>query len=345
MATFTFNESSKMWRAQICVNRIRDSASFPTKNQAKSWAIERAQELKSEKETGVSADKTLRDAFDRYADEVSVTKSGEREEKLRLTRMSDVNIGKPGRTQRFGDVALKDLTQEHISRWRDVRLATVSPQTKKKLAPSTVNREFKTLSSVLHTAKNEWRWIAEVPTVGVRRPQDPPPRDRLISEDEIDRLCLALNFHDKKIANKTQAVAVAFLFAIETAMRAGEICSLKNESISGKVAKLEKTKNGEKREVPLSKRAIKLISYLPAVDDETPLFNLSASSLDTMFRGAKERCGITDMTFHDTRHEAITRLAKKLGVLELARMVGHKDIKMLMIYYNETAENLASKLG
>lgn len=51
------------------------------------------------------------------------------------------------------------------------------------------------------------------------------------------------------------------------------------------------------------------------------------------------------MHFHDTRHEAITRLAKRLDVLELARMVGHRDPRSLMIYYNETAEQLAKKLG
>ena len=51
------------------------------------------------------------------------------------------------------------------------------------------------------------------------------------------------------------------------------------------------------------------------------------------------------MHFHDTRHEAITRLAKRLDVLELARVVGHRDPRSLTIYYNETAEQLAKKLG
>lgn len=32
-------------------------------------------------------------------------------------------------------------------------------------------------------------------------------------------------------------------------------------------------------------------------------------------------------------------------LLELARMVGHRDPRSLMIYYNETAEQLAKKLG
>jgi integrase len=63
-----------------------------------------------------------------------------------------------------------------------------------------------------------------------------------------------------------------------------------------------------------------------------------------MFRKYRKKSGIEDMTFHDSRHEAITRLAKKLHVLDLARMTGHKDIKKLMIYYNESAEDIAGKL-
>jgi len=53
---------------------------------------------------------------------------------------------------------------------------------------------------------------------------------------------------------------------------------------------------------------------------------------------------IKDLTFHDTRHEAITRLAKKLDVLDLARMVGHRDIKQLLTYYNKSAKEIASQL-
>ena len=55
--------------------------------------------------------------------------------------------------------------------------------------------------------------------------------------------------------------------------------------------------------------------------------------------------GIEDLTFHDTRHEALTRLARKLDVLDLARMVGHRDPRSLMIYYNPTASEIAQRLG
>lgn len=54
---------------------------------------------------------------------------------------------------------------------------------------------------------------------------------------------------------------------------------------------------------------------------------------------------ITDVTFHDTRHLAITRLSKVFNPLELARVVGHSNVNQLMTYYNESAAELAKKLG
>lgn len=53
---------------------------------------------------------------------------------------------------------------------------------------------------------------------------------------------------------------------------------------------------------------------------------------------------IDDLHFHDTRHTAITRLAKIFNVLELARIVGHRDLRNLQIYFNMTAEDMAKKL-
>ena len=75
------------------------------------------------------------------------------------------------------------------------------------------------------------------------------------------------------------------------------------------------------------------------------LFKLESASADTMFRRVRDELGIDGLTFHDTRHEAITRLARKVDVLDLARITGHKDLKSLMIYYNATASELAQRLG
>jgi integrase len=114
--------------------------------------------------------------------------------------------------------------------------------------------------------------------------------------------------------------------------------------ISGSVAKINdsKTRAGV-RSVPLSTKALAIIEQLKGVD-ENLVFNVKSSQLDSLFRKAKKLAAVEDLHFHDTRHEAITRLAKKLDVLELARMVGHKDLNMLLVYYNKPASDLAKKL-
>ena len=331
MASYT--KTANGWRVQISVRGQRDSVTRATKALATAWANEREAALRNQVETGVVVGKTFGDAVRRYEIEVSKTKRGHRWEALRLGAMVDILVG----GQRLGDVELAALTSDLIGKWRDARLATVSG--------STVNREMNLLSHVLSTARKEWKWMHGSPTTDVRRPKEAAARDRRVYDEEIDRLNLCLGFDDEPVRTKNQAVAVAFLFAIETAMRAGEICGLTKENISGRVAHLAMTKNGTKRDVALSKRAIELLSLLPVPEsDKKPMFGLGSESLSTLFRKARIKCDIDDLTFHDSRHEAITRLAKKLNVLDLARMVGHRDLRQLQVYYNEAAEDMADRL-
>ncbi|OWW18438.1 tyrosine-type recombinase/integrase [Noviherbaspirillum denitrificans] len=347
----SFKKDGNVWRVQVYVKGQRDSGTFQTKAQAQAWAAQRETELRQNKSTAVIAGKTVRDAFHRYEKEVSRTKRGHRYEALRMGVLAEIEVGE--RPVKFGDIKLSDLTSEHLGMLRDARMSMevaqrqierADPAPIRTVSGSTVNREFNLLSHVFNTARREWKWLAESPTKDVRRPKNPPPRDRRIREDEIERLCLSLGFDDGPAMTVSQRVAVAFLFAIETAMRAGEICALVPEHVQGQVAHLPQTKNGTKRDVPLSKRAVELLSYLPKPEEGGTVFGITSKSLDALFRKAKDRCGITDLTFHDSRHEAITRLAKKLNVLELARMVGHRDLRMLQIYYNATAAEIASRL-
>jgi|GEM_PF-5276146 len=117
-------------------------------------------------------------------------------------------------------------------------------------------------------------------TTDVRKPKEFPPRDRRVTQDEIEKICLVLGFDDEPVRTKNQAVAVAFLFAIETAKRAGEIGGILAEHIPDRVAHLPFTKNGTKRDMPLSSRAITLLSYLPEpTSPANPIFMLGTESL------------------------------------------------------------------
>lgn len=137
---------------------------------------------------------------------------------------------------------------------------------------------------------------------------------------------------------------LAFMFAIETGMRASEIAGLSAEHVDAqkRVAHLARTKNGDTRDVPLSREAVRILGMLPVSD---PLFGFhSGPNLSANWYALKTKAAVEGLSFHDRRHEAVTRLSRKLDVLALAWMIGHRNIRELMTYFNETAEELAARL-
>lgn len=330
----SFRKRSGGWRAEVAIKGIRTSETFSTKAEAVAWAAQVESDIRKGAKVGIVPNKTVEDAFNRYLEEVSSSKPGNKWEITRLRTIQKFRVGKVA----LSEMKLSDLTPETFGGWRDYRL------NKDKVTGSTVNREIKLLSHVFTVCSTEWRWMAENPLKSVRRPRENSPRDVLYDDDQILRITSALGFNEERVSTLSGCLAVSFLFAIETGMRQGEILKLTKDDISGRVATLSKTKNGDSRFVPLSKRALELLTFLPEPEEGGTLFHVSSHSAGTLFRRAKIRCGLKDYTFHDTRHLAVTRLAKKFDVLELARVVGHRNINQLRTYYNAKAEDLANKL-
>jgi integrase len=139
-----------------------------------------------------------------------------------------------------------------------------------------------------------------------------------------------------------QRTGLAFAFALETAMRAGEIVGMMWPDVAEKSVRLPRTKNGDERRVPLSPRAREILAALPKGDG--PVFGLDPGTRDVFFRRARDAAKVANLRFHDSRAEAIWRLSKKLDVLELARVIGHRDPRSLMLYYQADADALADRL-
>jgi len=134
------------------------------------------------------------------------------------------------------------------------------------------------------------------------------------------------------------------LFAIETAMRAGEIVNLTWEHVhlDESYVHVADSKNGYARDVPLSTRAKEIIQMMVGVDD-VRVFKVASNSRDAMFRNARDRALIEDLHFHDSRREALSRLAKKMDVLQLARISGHRDLRVLQnTYYAPKVSDLVA---
>lgn len=333
-------KTAKGYRAQVKILGRRDSNTFRTKREAEAWASAREHEIRSGPKAPELAPelapkespKTLADAMTRYAEAVSPTHRGARWEFIRLQALlKDPNLPatKP----------LPDLTPEDLGAWRNARLAQVQA--------GTVIREFALLSGVLETARREWRWMPVNPLSDVKRPRAPDHREVTITRQQIRAMLEAMGYKRGECRTVAQSVAVAFLFALRTGMRAGEICALTWPCVfdgylivTGKEIGAGKT---GKRDVPLTPKAARLIEAMRGYDP-VYVFGLRTASLDAMFRKYRQRAGLGGFTFHDSRHTAATWMAHKVDVLTLCKVMGWKNTSMALTYYNPKAADIAKRL-
>lgn len=164
------------WRVQLTVKGQRDSRVFDTKAAATDWAVRREAEMRSISEGVGSKAHTVGDVLKEYEKRVSPTKRGARWEKLRLPLIGSKEIA--GR--KFAEIKLADLRPSHIAAWRDARMREVSG--------SSTSREMSLMSHAFLVARKEWGWLVTNPMAEVKRPPDPPGRERLISDGAAPRI-------------------------------------------------------------------------------------------------------------------------------------------------------------
>jgi integrase len=232
---------------------------------------------------------TLAEGLERYAQEVTPYKKGVKAELARIRVICKDPLAKQ---------PLVTIRSSDIASWRSSMQA-------RGLAPSTIKNRFAVVSQTFQVAALEWGFDGLAnPVKGVRLPPARLGRDRRLEHGEEGRL------------RATGSVILpAMTWAIETAMRQGEQLQLRREDISGNVAILRTTKNGRPRFVPLSSRAMALLEGLPK---RGRLFPFDEWQLRFQWKQACRNARITNLRWHDLRHEAISRMAEKgLDMLEL----------------------------
>jgi integrase len=293
------------------------SKTFDTLRDAKKWAQETEVELKNEKQQ-IFDHVILRDAMEEYRDTISIKKRGADREISRINY-----ILKHMRC----DIPLINVDKEFLVNWREWRLENVST--------GTARRDFVLLAGFFTWCVETKLWLRRNPVRDVQMPKDSDHRERVISQDEINKLCEYLSPDLKDI----------FLLAIETGMRQAEICGMTWDRVylEKRYVKLLITKNGRPREVPLSQKAVDILSSRQK-KKSGPVFNLSPLAASTEFMKARISAELYGFTFHDSRHTAATRIALKLPILDLCKMFGWSNPKRAMTYYNPTASEIASRL-
>ena len=315
----SFKKTTTGWRADVFKKGVRRSKTFRSKRDAIAWSNQVEYEIESGHHTpgAAPANARMHDVLKRYRDDISPKKRGARWEITRLNQMM--------RDPLLADVRLVDVGPRHFSAWRDARM--------KKVSGSTVNREFNLLTHACKLAWREWQWLTEHPMAGVSRPPENKPRDRVIAPTEIEAYLKASGFSfsspPKTVLSRVGAM---FLFASETAMRGGEICNMKVADIdfNKRVVYIPETKTGVPRWVPLSKKAVQVLNHvLDYTGGSQTVFSVTSRQRDALSRKIMTKARLEGIHFHDTRRTALTRLAQKFGPMELAKISGHKDLKIL----------------
>lgn len=324
----TISKRAKGWFVQIRRKGYESEyKTLPTKEAAERWARERESRIDRGEEPQDRRrlrSTTLGDLIRRYMDEVTPAKASADTERMRLSKMLRAPMC---------DITLVDLHSAPIAAYREARA--------KEVKPGTIARELGLLHSILEVARRDWgiglpqNVVAKVRRLPVRN-----ARDRRLNPGELQQLKASLKY------TRNTLIEPAILFAIETALRRGELLNLTWRAIDleRRIAHVPKTKTGHPRTIPLTDQAVAILKALPVNGEK--VFPMSAIALRLAWNRLRERAGMSDLRFHDLRHEAISRFAEMgLTAAELAVISGHRDPRMLMRYTHLRPADLAQKLA
>ena len=262
----------------------------------------------------------------------------------------------------FGALNYSALTPDAVANWIARRSRETSRNTGKRISPDTVRRELGVLGGFLRWCYRSKRLPphAQHPIRDVEKPKPTRPRKRRLESDEQQRLIEAMQDHagDVKGAKRGGKYRVGtrnpwmlplFEFAIETAMRKEEAVTLTwaNVNLEKRTAFLPKTKNGDERTVPLTRRAAAILNGLPhpSSSDDDRVFRTTAGAVKEAWKRARKRAGVKGLRFHDLRREAASRLAKKIpNAFVLMAVTGHRDPRSLAVYYKTRPEEIVEML-
>jgi len=274
----------------------------------------------------------FQDAADHYKKTHSIHKKIVRCESSRLNILS----------KRWGNLPITQVDKSRVIVLRDDLL-------KMGRSGETINHYFNTISKLFQMLNDEWDLPIANPIKGIKRMPPSPGRTKRVNV-EIESLLLSGCDHlSLPLLNSI------IQFAIETGMRRGEIMGLSwvDIDLPNRKAYLHQTKNGEPRQVPLTRQAMVVLEALSK--DEERVFPMGMDALRSQFNRLKDYAkgqwngvGINpfdDLRFHDLRHEALSRLSDAgLNVIELSHISGHRTLGMLKRYTHPSHEAIFLKL-
>ena len=228
--------------------------------------------------------------------------------------------------ERFGNMPVKNVTQQKIERFLVERMA------EKNLSPATRNRHLAFLSSMFNKGK-AWELIGDNPAAGIKPLRENGARTRFLNNDEIGLLLHAASDQFRPI----------LLTALHTGMRRGEIISLQWSDVDMKNRKItvQNSKSGKKRTIDITDTLLDALRVLPSrfkkgyvfpspKDPTKPCYDFKRQ-----FRNTIKASQIENFRFHDLRHTFASHLVMSgVDIKSVQELLGHASLIMTMKYFH-----------
>jgi integrase len=233
---------------------------------------------------------------------------------------------------RFTDLASK-VTRADVEGYLSERLKTIGP--------ARHNLDLQVIRAIFGKGV-EWGFCRRNPTEGIRRLKEPPGRVRFLTEDEKEKLLKACSSRLRQIVE----------IALNAGLRRGELLSLRWENVDlpNRMIRVERSKNGERRDVPMTEWVFEILKALPRRLDSTYLFanpdGSAPESVSTAWYNALEDSGVENFTFHDLRHTFASNLVMAgVDIRTVQVLLGHKRIEMTMRYAHLSPAHLKEAIS
>lgn len=277
--------------------------------------------------------KTVGDALRHYGEMVTPTKGGAKQELRRISQLCRLP---------FATVPLENLRASALDKYVKTRRAGG-------VSGSTLRKELSLLSAAYQRViKKDGREELRNPVLNTDKPSIAPSRERRMSVDEEKVFREAFEAHSNKY------LLPAFLLAIETGLRRSELLRLtyENCNFSSQTALVLQSRKGRHpesvsatREIVLSSQAIAVINAIGEKDRVGTVIKTTAAALDCAWKKAKRKAGITDLRWHDLRHECASRLAvQRVPQPMIQQQLGHMSWNQTRKYQKFTPAEMVNAI-
>lgn len=252
----------------------------------------------------------------------------------------------------FKDIPLRYFTTMMLEKYQTDRMKHGRRKTKKGKEiietgnkPATINRLVATVKHMF-TKAVEWDMVEEEIAKRVRKVrllEENNRRLRYLSQDECQSLIDACEGHLRPIV----------VAALNTGMRKGEVLGLKWDNVDLKhgFILLDKTKNGDRRELPINDTLRSTLAGLTLRLDVKHVFYDSKTGkpyqdIKRSFTSALKRAGIKDFHFHDLRHTFASHLVMAgVDITTVKELLGHKTLTMTLRYAHLAPSHKVNAVG